>query len=103
LVEGPGDVWRLEEAGIQNSVAMFGVNLTDEQAILLECSGAMTVVLAEDNDAAGEIAINELKDQLRGYNLKVYKPSAKDVGEMTIADLRKELVPLCQSSSISTW
>ena len=31
IVESPGNVWRLEEAGIHNSVAIFGTNLSIKQ------------------------------------------------------------------------
>jgi 5S rRNA maturation endonuclease (ribonuclease M5) len=96
LVEGPGDVWRLEEAGIHNAVAMFGVNLTEDQEILLEKSGAMKVIIIRDNDPTGEIAAKELIKQLRSYNTQIYTPQVKDVGEMKIEDIKQEILPLCQ-------
>ena len=34
LVESPGNVWRLEEAGIHNSVAIFGASLADKQKMI---------------------------------------------------------------------
>jgi hypothetical protein len=34
LVESPGNVWRLEESGIHNSLALFGASLKDKQKML---------------------------------------------------------------------
>jgi 5S rRNA maturation endonuclease (ribonuclease M5) len=94
LVEGPGDVWRLHEAGVENAVAMFGSDLTDEQQIILERSGAMKLYIVRDNDAAGEIAESKLREQLcRSYKLRFIVPSAKDVGEMTVEQVKQEIVP----------
>ena len=53
LVESPGNVWRLEENGIHNSVAIFGSSLSDRQKIILDSSGAMTIIVLTDNDEAG--------------------------------------------------
>lgn len=61
LVEGPADVWRLEEAGIKNSVALFGVNLTDEQIALIESSWAMNIIVWLDSDEAGQNAAQIIK------------------------------------------
>ena len=36
LVESPGNVWRLEEAGVHNSVAIFGSSLADRQKMILD-------------------------------------------------------------------
>ncbi len=92
LVEGPGDVWKLEEAGVTNSVAIFGVSLSDAQQIILECSGAMKVVLLLDNDPSGREAINGLTALLsRCYNICVPQYSKKDIGEMTTQEIKGEL------------
>lgn len=61
LVEGPGDVWRLEEAGIKNSVAIFGTTLNEEQLVLLESSWAMNAVVLTDNDKGGQLAAIDIK------------------------------------------
>ncbi len=90
LVEGPGDVWRLEEAGIHNSVAMMGVDLSDEQEVILAGSGAMEVIIMTDNDEAGNAAATRLVKQLRNsYNVRRITPLGKDVGEMTPLALRE--------------
>lgn len=100
LVEGPGDVWRLEEAGIRNAVAIFGNELHDEQQIIIESSGAMSVVVLLDNDKAGKSGIEKIrKDLHRSY--KLYFPSLqyKDIGETPIQKIQDEVVPLIRGIS----
>jgi hypothetical protein len=54
LVEGCPDVWAWHAQGIRNAVGLFGTTVTDFQQVLLERSGALEVVLGQDNDEAGE-------------------------------------------------
>lgn len=94
LVEGPGDVWRLEEAGVRNSVAMFGNELSDPQQIVLERSGATTVVLFPHRDEAGEASRRQVERELgRSYRLRFIDPQGKDVGEMAAQDIERDIVP----------
>lgn len=97
LVEGPGDVWRLEECGIHNSVALFGCELTDEQQVLLESSGAMSVIILLDNDKAGKEAMDKMKSILnRSYNIYTPKIINKDVGDTPCEQVKKEILPIIQ-------
>jgi DNA primase len=83
----------LREAGVDNVVGMLGAQLTDEQQILLERSGAMKLTLIRDNDAAGEMSEKKLREELsRSYKIKVLIPSAKDVGEMSVEKVKQEIV-----------
>lgn len=93
LVEGQGDVWRLYEAGIKNTVGIFGANLSDEQMILLEQSGALNVVVLTDTDEAGEKAAKQIKEKC-GRRFNYYRPeiSQKDVGEMSIEMIQLEVI-----------
>ena len=94
LVEGPGDVWRLKEAGILNSLALFGSSLKEGQKQCLDRSGAMSLIVLTDNDEAGRNAAKDIYDKCnREYRLFFPKLSGKDVGEMS-----KDLV----TSEIST-
>jgi 5S rRNA maturation endonuclease (ribonuclease M5) len=92
LVESPGNVWRLEQAGINNSVAIFGSSLSDRQKILLDGSGAMTIIVVMDNDEAGEKAslsiANKCKNTYNIINVKINKP---DVAEMSVEEINKEI------------
>ena len=65
LVESPGNVWRLEEAGIHNSVAIFGTSLSTIQKQLIDETGAFSIIIIMDNDKnkAGEIAAQKIKKQ----------------------------------------
>ena len=94
LVESPGNVWRLEEAGIHNSVAIFGTALNQSQKDLLDSLGAMSLIILMDNDDAGENAaakiIHACSNQYR-----IYKPiiNKNDIGDMTQEDIRNLILP----------
>lgn len=92
VVESPGNVWRLEEAGIHNSVAIFGSNMSDRQKILLDGSGAMTIITIMDNDDAGKkaaIAINnKCKNTYNIINISITKP---DIAEMSLEEINQEI------------
>ena len=94
LVESPGNVWRLEEAGIHNSVAIFGSSLSDKQKLLIDSSGAMNIILLMDNDDAGQKAINQITEKCKKI-YRIYSPTFEgpDVGELSIEDSRNILVP----------
>jgi DNA primase len=95
LVEGPGCVWKLEMAGVDYAVAMFGSELSDQQQVLLEMSGAMNVVVLTDMDEAGMVCRQAIKMKL-GRSFRVYSPLLKgnDVGEMTVQQIRSDIVPV---------
>ena len=92
VVESPGNVWRLEEAGIHNSVAIFGSSMSDRQKILLDGSGAMTIITIMDNDDAGKkaaIAIHQkCKNTYNVINVSISKP---DVADMTIEEINQQI------------
>lgn len=92
IVESPGNVWRLEENGIHNSVAIFGTNLTDRQKIILDGSGAMKLVLIMDNDEAGIKASQTIIDKCnRTYQIHVPSITSADVGEMSPEQIKTEI------------
>ena len=92
IVESPGNVWRLEENGIHNSVAIFGASMSDRQKILLDGSGAMNLVILTDNDEAGRNAAEQIKSKCQN-TYKIYIPtiSKGDVGEMTNEEIDTEI------------
>jgi len=95
LVESPGNVWRLEEAGIHNSVAIFGSSLSDRQKMILDTSGAMTIFTLMDNDDAGIKAENQIINKCeKTYNIKKIPFNYPDIGSMTIAQIQQEISPL---------
>jgi 5S rRNA maturation endonuclease (ribonuclease M5) len=101
IVEGPGDVWRLEEAGIHNSVAMFGVTMGDEQREILEKSGAFTLIVLTDNDNAGKMSKEVLKKKCgKLFTLVFPQIDNKDVGETPIGVVKDDLKPYIESFHI---
>jgi 5S rRNA maturation endonuclease (ribonuclease M5) len=83
IVEGPGDIWRLEENNVHNGVALFGTDLTDDQQIILESSGALSCVILLDNDDAGQQAAVEIKNRL-GNSFRLFFPTfiGNDIGDL---------------------
>lgn len=95
LVESPGNVLKLVQAGIPNVVATFGAHLTDSQKFKLDCSGAMTMILLLDNDEAGNTARVEIREMCnRTYRVfDIYvPPEFNDIGDMPdIQDICEEI------------
>lgn len=95
IVEGPADVWRLEQLGIKNSVALFGTELSDEQQVLIEMSGALSVIILLDMDKPGREACKEIKRKLeRSYRIFIPEMSVNDPGDYTKAIVDEELWPI---------
>jgi 5S rRNA maturation endonuclease (ribonuclease M5) len=94
IVESPGNVWRLEESGIHNSVAIFGSSLSDKQKMLLDISGALNLILIMDNDEAGKKAAEQIiKKCERTYNVYSIKIDYDDVGSMSKEQIISTIVP----------
>lgn len=97
LVESPGNVWRLEESGVHNSVAVFGSSLHYKQKLLLDISGAMNIVTIMDNDEAGRIAASNIFKQCnKTYNVYNIEISSSDIAEMSIENIKSEIIPQIQ-------
>lgn len=98
LCEGPGDVLRCVEAGVENAVGMFGNRLADGQQALLEQTAATTVVCVPDAGAAGAEGVEDIGRRLRRLYrvvLKPLPPGRADLGEMRADEVRELLAPLC--------
>lgn len=103
IVESPGNVWRLEEAGIYNAVAVFGSSLSDKQKMLLDISGAMKIITIMDNDEAGLKAAESITnkcsrtyliDHIRLENIcQEHSVNYADVGDMTVEEINKYIRP----------
>jgi len=92
LVEGQGDVWRMHEAGFSNTVGIFGSSINEDQLILLEASGALNIVILTDTDEAGNKASEQIiKKCGRRFNYLRPQISEKDVGDMTIEQIKEQL------------
>lgn len=94
MVESQGDCLRMVEAGVQNVIGIFGSSLTEQQEILLESLGAMALILLFNNDEAGINCTKDIKERLaRFYNLHEPQFETNDLGDLSILELGKELVP----------
>jgi 5S rRNA maturation endonuclease (ribonuclease M5) len=94
IVESPGNVWKLEQAGIHNSVAIFGTSMSDRQKMLLDCSGAMSIIIALDPDEAGLEGGKKITEKCsRTYNTKTIDCLETDIGEMKVKDIQNIIKP----------
>lgn len=92
LVESPGNVWKLEENDIHNSVGIFGAALSDRQKIILDSSGAMTIIVLTDNDDAGRKAADQIKDKCQNtYRVFVPSITKADIADMTSEEIDTEI------------
>ena len=95
LVESPGNVWRLEEAGIHNSVAIFGAHLSHNQKKIIDASGALSIVCLLDNDEAGKKGAKKIHDQCsKMYRVYFPKLQTNDIGDMNIDVVTSDIKPL---------
>lgn len=94
LVEGQGDVLRMYEAGIINTVGLFGCSLSSNQEFILQKSGAWDIVIATDNDDAGRMGFELIKEKLRHlFNIHQLIIPTKDLGDLTVAEINSEIKP----------
>ena len=95
VVESPGNVWRLEEAGIHNAVAIFGAHLGPNQKKLIDSSGAFSIVCLLDNDEAGVKGAKKIYEQCsKMYRLYFPKFNANDIGDMNVDNVTSDIKPL---------
>jgi 5S rRNA maturation endonuclease (ribonuclease M5) len=97
LVEGQGDVWRLEEAGYRNGLGIFGSYLNDQQKIALDALNAFNLIIATDNDEVGLKARETIKEKCeRYYNLHFLNLPKKDIGELSKDEIKSLLDPILE-------
>lgn len=97
IVESPGNVWKLEECGFRNSVAIFGSSMSDTQKMLIDASGAMQMILLLDNDDAGHKATNTISKKCsRTYNIYTPQFITSDIAEMDNKTIIAELSKLTE-------
>ncbi len=95
IVESPGNVWRLSEASIYNTVAIFGSSLADRQKMILDSSGAMTIITIMDNDEAGHKAAQQIAQKCnKTYNMINVRINYEDIAAMNISQIQDEIYPI---------
>lgn len=99
VVESPGNVWRLEEAGIHNSVAIFGSTISEAQKSILDGSGALNIIVIGDNDDAGRGMCEDIRMKCeRTYRIFCAIPEGKnDIGDMAVQEVKDKIVPIIES------
>jgi len=104
IVEGQSCVWRLHEAGFPNSVGIFGAELSDDQLLLLEKSGAMALVLLTDSDEAGNKAAEKIiKKCGRRFNYIRPQLPSKDIAELSVEQVQKFLGEIYAKHNCAMW
>ena len=99
LVESPGNVLRLEEAGIKNSLAILGKELGEVQRFLINLSGASTIITIMDNDEAGQDGVKAINKKLNKlYHMINYVPKFGDIGEMKVDVVKEEICPILEKT-----
>lgn len=94
IVESPGNVWRLAECGIVNAVAIFGSSMSDRQKMLLDTSGAMTIITIMDNDEAGRKAAEQIKNKCdKIYNIVNIQITHEDIASMSVEEIKNLIIP----------
>lgn len=100
LVEGAGDVWRLEDNGIHIGLGLFGTELSAQQRVLLDRSGALSIVVLLDPDNAGQEGCNKIKKQL-GRQYRMYFPKIRDdVGGLNSDEITSDIEPIINKVSL---
>jgi len=73
-------------------VAIFGSSMSDRQKIMLDGSGAMTIITIMDNDDAGKKAAESIKNKCKNtYNILNIEISKSDIAEMTTDEINNEI------------
>jgi DNA primase len=94
ITEGQGDVWKLHEAGVMNAIGIFGKSLSEQQKRILEQSGVTRLVILTDNDQAGRESKIQIQRQMsRMFKVVFPRMSRKDVGDMTVKQIREDILP----------
>lgn len=93
VVEGPFDVWNMEQLGFENVVASFGSHLTTDQIKLLQ-KVTLDLILCYDPDKAGLKATERVLPEVKNkFNTSIMLlPNQKDPGELSedeISQIRK--------------
>jgi len=101
ICEGPGNVWALEMAGINNSVSIMGSSMSKTQRQLLQKAGALTLIPVFDNDKAGENARDKMLKELNYYFriIPVNLTEVNDVAEMEKSDIINKIGSVLKSES----
>lgn len=90
LVESPGNVWKLEQCGFMNSVAVLGSRLSGRQTDLIKRLNPSTIITLTDNDDSGfllQAGINEaFSESSKIVNINT---TVNDISELQDEELKE--------------
>jgi len=95
VCESQFDVMKMHQAGFPNGVCFLGSSISDRQIYLLQ-RYFNRIIIMTDADPAGRKAGHTLSQKLRGVAIEwaiwewgvIYPHDAKDVGDMTLEEIR---------------
>jgi len=95
VCESQFDVMKIHQSGFPNAVCLLGSSISDRQIYLLQ-RYFNRIIIMTDADPAGRKAGHTLCEKLRGVAIEwaiwdwgvVYPHDAKDVGDMTVDEIR---------------
>jgi hypothetical protein len=98
LTEGQPNVFRLFEAGFEQSLGCFGSSFSLEQKKILDISGAHTIIIVPDADEASLKFVDSIKKICKNsYNIVTIEPSYEDdIGQCNIPTVKKLLLPFVE-------
>jgi len=94
FVESIGDMLKLWESGIKNTLVLFGLNLSEATLNFLLSVEPKSIVIALNNDEsnAGNNASHRISKKLSKYfsssRLKINLPFKNDFGDMGVSEIR---------------
>lgn len=97
LCEGPKDVWWLDQHGVHNGIAIFGLNITPYHVKTLIEMNATTVLMCLDKDDSGEKgkikASDVLKECFRLGDISKFLRYGEDIADVSSDRVFNEIVP----------
>lgn len=98
IVESPGNLWRLWEAGFKNSISLLGSSMSAAQFDMINSLGISRITTIMDGDKAGEEGAASIENMAK----KLYKviqvklaespfSGHNDIGELSIAEVQSLL------------
>lgn len=101
ICESPGNCWAYDSAGVNNSVAIFGLSMSQQQSRLLKQVGAFTLILAFDNDKAGQEAAKKIEEEFNdSFRIFVVTPkNSNDIADMLSWEIRDYFIPILEKIS----
>lgn len=101
LLEGPKNVWWLEQHGVHNSVCIFGLNVFDYHISKFIEFGVRTVAVALDNDERGINAAQKLDETIGRYfnlrNINHLLNRDEDISNVTSDRINNVIKPFIKS------